>query len=609
MEELDKVNGAGLDDDIQFDDDDINGLFNDNAESDDSDDINDNEDDIEISEEDLFSDNIDSSTTNKSTNSEDDIDINEDDLFGTESDTYDEQNNDTKTENTSDDDKMDMERSFNDDLDFDNISSDQNDSIEEEQNTDNKILKEYADKSLSELDDLINSLQDNNIELDDSDNSGADEHGSIVSGLDDDDDKPDTMYKNITRENEFISSTSDIVVMNPSDSGDTFRFEYIDIEKIAVPPKRIRSNGSVEDLVKSIKSTGLLKPIDVIPTNAQGIYVLIDGYRRIMACARAGRRSIPCIINTKIDVPEIPIIEAMYNHQRKYTIKEQIEYIDYLEKQKGIMSASMIEYLLQMNSGDYTKLKDILNDNDDDIVSKLMDGQFTIDQAFKKLEQRRKKESVEERELKKAARVYDEDPESGVKEIADSGELSDSDELSEDEISKLAISAGELEEVDEEDLGEMVEDGKNVPGFKPHKQDPKYRERLDPDLRKSVLARDNNTCQICKTCSGQMYVGVLDVHHIQEVYLGGTDDIDNLITACTVCHKMIHQYGRGDLYIPKKEELNSAEEEAKIKRIVKLGNIIRKGMAAKGMKLDQLKKLDRAETIGRTKPGSEQEAG
>ena len=55
-----------------------------------------------------------------------------------------------------------------------------------------------------------------------------------------------------------------------------------------------------------------------------------------------------------------------------------INYIDYLEKEKGILSASMIEYLLQMNSGDYTKLKDILNDDDDDIVSKLMDGTYTI---------------------------------------------------------------------------------------------------------------------------------------------------------------------------------------------------------------------------------------
>lgn len=416
-------------------------------------------------------------------------------------------------------------------------------------------------------------------------------------------------YEIAQRDAGFISPEGQIVVMDPNDSNDDcFKLTYIDIANIAVT-QRIRKATSVEDLVKSIKSTGLLKPVFVAPTSADGVYVLLDGYRRLIACAKAGRRSIPCVINTKVSVPDIPVLEAMYNHQKSYSIKEMIDYIDYLEKEKGIMSASMIEYLLQMNSGDYTKLKDLLNDNDEDIISKMMEGQYTIDQAFKKLEQRRKKESAEEKDQRKAQKAYEDDPDSSMSAIADSGDsVDDGAQLTEDEIKGLAINASDINDIEEESLGELIKQGNEVSGFKPHKQDPKYRERLDPTLRKSVLARDKNTCQICNMISGMEFTEVLDVHHIIEVYLGGSDAIENLITACTVCHKLIHLHARGELNIRPESEMNEAEKN-RFKKIVYLGNIIRKGMEAKNMKVEQLKQMDNADSIGRTKPGTGQLAG
>ena len=416
-------------------------------------------------------------------------------------------------------------------------------------------------------------------------------------------------YEIAQRDAGFISPEGQIVVMDPNDSNDDcFKLTYIDIANIAVT-QRIRKATSVEDLVKSIKSTGLLKPVFVAPTSADGVYVLLDGYRRLIACAKAGRRSIPCVINTKVSVPDIPVLEAMYNHQKSYSIKEMIDYIDYLAKEKGIMSASMIEYLLQMNSGDYTKLKDLLNDNDEDIISKMMEGQYTIDQAFKKLEQRRKKESAEEKDQRKAQKAYEDDPESSMSAIADSGDsVDDGAQLTDDEIKGLAINASDINDIEEESLGELIKQGNEVSGFKPHKQDPKYRERLDPTLRKSVLARDKNTCQICNMISGMEFTEVLDVHHIIEVYLGGSDAIENLITACTVCHKLIHLHARGELNIRPESEMNEAEKN-RFKKIVYLGNIIRKGMEAKNMKVEQLKQIDNADSIGRTKPGTGQLAG
>lgn len=408
----------------------------------------------------------------------------------------------------------------------------------------------------------------------------------------------------IPEDSGFISDTGEIVVMDTDGSSENFQLKYVDITDIAVP-KRIRISTVVDELIKSIKSTGLLSPVIVAPTATEGSYVLLDGYRRMLACARSGIRNIPCIINNKVSTPEIPILEALYNHNKDYSIEEIKKYIDYLETQKGIMSGSMIEYLLQLNSGDYTKLKDLLEDGDEEILEKLYNGQFTIEMAFRKLEQRRKKESQDEKDIRRAEKVYENEKLSGADDIAGSGEeVDDEVSLTDEEIKSLVILPSEIDEgIEEASLEEMVQEGKEIKGYADNKQDPNNRTRLDPALRKSVLARDNNTCQICKDISGPEYVEVLDVHHIQEVYLGGTDNMENLVTACVVCHKLVHLYARGELHMRPIDQMEEAERN-KFKRVVRLGTVIRKGMELKGMKKEELKKMDKADTIGRRLKGS-----
>lgn len=427
---------------------------------------------------------------------------------------------------------------------------------------------------------------------------------------------PDTETEKpvIKVEDSFVDSTGDIVVAEASDNGEKFELRYVDIKSIVVPKTRIRRFGSSDSLAKSVAKTGLLRPLEVVETK-DGKYCLVNGYRRLWACYKNGIKVVPCVLNTKISSVDVDILEALYNHYTPYNNKELNDYISYLEKEKQIYDANIIEYLLQMPSGDYTKLKDVLADNDPDIVDKLMEDNLSISAAFKKLEARRKKESKEQQELKKVDRVFDSKEESVGKSLEDVGVMGDGESvLTEDEIKKLAIDPEEIGKIgeapangeeapDEPSLDDMVKEGSEQKGFEPHKQDYKHREILSPELRKAVLARDNNTCQICKAISGQEYTEVLDVHHIIEVYLGGSDSIDNLTTACTVCHKLIHLYARGDLHIRPESEMTD-EDKAKFKRIVKLGNIIREGMAKKGMKKNDLKKVDNAETIGRTKPGT-----
>ena len=409
---------------------------------------------------------------------------------------------------------------------------------------------------------------------------------------------------------DFMDVAGEVVVQTEDfdSTKEAFEFKYVPIENIMIP-QRIRKSGSIDSLVQSIKSTGLLYPIVLAPLMTAGQYVLIAGFRRLTACAKAGKSTIPCLINNNISTPEIPVVEAMYNHNKPYTMEEIIGYINYLEKEKGITSSNMIEYLLQLNSGDYTKLKDILNDNDPDIVDKLYNNQMTIGEAFRKLEQRRKKESAEEKEQRKAEKVYGESDDATI--VEGVGDVSVGEPLSEEQVSRLEEKISDytdVEDIPEEKLTEMIDEANRIPGFEANKQDWKNRERLAPELRKAILARDENTCQVCKEISGQEYTEVLDVHHIQEVYLGGDDSEGNLITCCIVCHKLIHMFARGTLYMRPYSEMSESEQN-KFKRIVKLGTKIRLDMKAKNMSREQLKKVDNADTIGRTKPGTGQVAG
>lgn len=415
--------------------------------------------------------------------------------------------------------------------------------------------------------------------------------------------------------NDFIDDSGNIVVMSTNDSSSTFSSEVINYKNIAVP-SRIRSGRNVEDLIKSIKSTGLLNPIVVAPLITDGKYVLIDGYRRLLACVSCGITDIPAVVNNKIKTTEVPVLEALYNRSKKYTMKDMVDYISYLEKEKGITNPVMIEYLLDLDSGEYSKLKDVLLDNDPEIVDKLLLGQMTIVQAFKALEKRRSKESKDEKDIKMASNVYSDTEKSGVNSIEDAGELGDEGSaLTNEQIERIGTDLSRIdEEIEDKSLDEMVAESNDTPGFEPHKQKVGEREFIDPVIKKTVFARDNFTCKCCLE-GGESYVDVMDFHHVLPVYLGGEDTPENGITLCVKCHRFVHLWSTGDLHLPKeKTEAELAElteedlfkykaEQAKFKKIVYIGDKIRKGMAQRGMNREQYKKEHSNNGIGRRKPG------
>ena len=67
--------------------------------------------------------------------------------------------------------------------------------------------------------------------------------------------------------------------------------------------------------------------------------------------------------------------------------------------------------------------------------------------------------------------------------------------------------------------------------YKPYKWQYQKSNRLDENLRKAAILRDNCACQECGKSNC-----MLEVHHIRARRYGGSDTIGNLITLCEKCH-------------------------------------------------------------------------
>lgn len=517
--------------------------------------------------------------------------------------------------------------------DDDNISLDDSILSDDAEPAEDDSSEQSEDDSEQSEDDnysMLNEEMDDESDTSDSESGHveADDDGTVIDGddllsEDTDDDENARIISQRNSSNNFLGDTPTQISVASSDTNqDTFRMVYADIGKIAVT-KRIRTSQNVDDLQKQISETGLLEPITVGLTRTEGVYVLLDGFRRLIACAKLGKTKIPCVINRNINTADIPIVTALYNKNKVYTIKEIIEYISYLEKDMGIMNPQLIEYMLPLNPGDYNKLKDVLADNDDDILDKLYSGIFTIDQAFKKVEKNRKSMTQDEKDMKKLQQATENGQD--MEKVKDQGEeLSQAEDegsnMTEEQLNQLGANAQSLDDnLDDQSVEEMDKAANEIDNsFKPHQQKVGEREYIDPNLKKQVMARDGYKCWCCKT-GGEAFVDVLDFHHIIPVFLGGKDTKENAVMLCLTCHRMVHLYQTRDLYLPdpkSEDEVNAMTdgeramyeaERNRYKRIIKLGTFIREGMHQKGMNLQQYKKEHPIGNIGRNKPGQGQE--
>ncbi|MBC7364817.1 MAG: ParB/RepB/Spo0J family partition protein, partial [Candidatus Aminicenantes bacterium] len=93
------------------------------------------------------------------------------------------------------------------------------------------------------------------------------------------------------------------------------RYEEIEIDKIRPNPNQPRTmfdEGAIDELAQSIKETGIIQPILVVPED--DYYKIIVGERRWRAAQKAGLRFVPAIVRniTTEKQLEISLIENIH---------------------------------------------------------------------------------------------------------------------------------------------------------------------------------------------------------------------------------------------------------------------------------------------------------
>lgn len=347
----------------------------------------------------------------------------------------------------------------------------------------------------------------------------------------------------------------------------TIKETKIKIEDIVTSNfKKVSREKTLIGLSGVVGEWGVVTPIHVLKLEEDNMFMLLDGLRRVFGAMRSGSTEITAQVWDFDDKQEgkekANLIGLMINRSQRYKNKELWEQMQVLEEVNG-SSPGLIEYLLQMQSGDAMKMKDIMLSDIEysEIRQDLMDDITTIDQAYKKLTAERRKEN-------KLAKEDSLVLEGGVG--SDPDEVSDEQHLSVDAVKDLL----ELTDVDVEDetLDSLNRSGEaRGQGDEPFVQDRANGDKIDPELRKAVLVRDGFTCQCCNE-GGEAFLSVLAVHHIVEVSQGGPDTLENLITVCVNCHILIHTYAWGKIYV----DLESLDEHGKkkFKTIFKYGNVI-----------------------------------
>lgn len=344
--------------------------------------------------------------------------------------------------------------------------------------------------------------------------------------------------------------------------------------------------------------SGVVTPIHVMTMeDSDDEYVLMDGTRRLFAAVKSGYKTVNAIIwdfENKAEGRKLAnILGLMLNRSQQFKNEEVWETMRILDSVNGC-TPGKIEYLLQLNSGDASKMRDVMlaegGPEVAELREKLLSDEMTIDAAYKKLTALRKKE---DRLARDEERELDMGPSAGNDGAGAAGTDAGSDEdaprprLNNDEVLEL-LEMGE-EDVGEQTLEDLKAQGDAMLGETPHVQEVGKRHPIDPAIRTATFVRDGFKCRCCGI-GGELYLSILVFHHLVPVFAGGPDTVDNGLTLCANCHLTLHNYVDGNLHgdLAKYTE----EEQEALKNIFKFGNVAKKAAQKMGLKREQVHELD-----------------
>jgi 5-methylcytosine-specific restriction protein A len=353
------------------------------------------------------------------------------------------------------------------------------------------------------------------------------------------------------------------------------------------PVKKGRAE-TMTGLTSIIKDLGVLDPIDVMTVEDPDDdykYVLITGLRRVFGALKNGIEEIDAIVwdfKDKDRGNDLALyLGLLLNKRQKRNYGEIWHLYQVLELQSSITPGTL-EYLLELESGDAMKLKDVMLCEYDEVKEALLSGEKNLDGAYKLLSKLRKEE--DKLAMEDATGVSDSIE--GAEDISsdnrgDGGELSDQDVM---ELLEMVDSIDD-DNVSEEDFGAM-----NQSAFADEHQKVGDRHPVDPAIRQGTFQRDNFRCRCCGT-GGAAFLATLVYHHAIPVHAGGADTIENGLTLCDSCHQTLHcaEKAGGKIAMTKEQfdEYDDAEK-TRIKKIIKYAKIAVEAAKRKGVSRDKI---------------------
>lgn len=599
--------------DFGYDDDDTEDSYDfglsDSEESEDLEDFEDSEDSEDSDDEDSYDfDSEDSVESEDDSSYESESDDDSDDDFCSE---------DSEDSEESDDDEYDWEEqsedseeqmSFEDDSEEDSEEDSDDDDDEydwEEQSEDSEELdKDFEEQfeDIEEHEDFNEGVSDTSSEIDEDSEEDTTE----------DFDVDESEYEKA--ENESRINADDYVDYGETKDGieeralnllsltsDKFSLstEVIKIGEIGLsePTKRGRQKTMI-GLTQSVKDMGILTPIHVMKVAEEDAtedykYVLIDGLRRMFGAIKNGMTEICATVwdfEDKEKGMELLLpLSLMLNRQQKRQWSEVWDLYRILELQSAITPGTL-EFLLQLEAGDAMRLKDVMLCDYSEVKEALLSGEKNLDACYKMLQKMRKDED----QLGKDDATGFGDTVDGAEEVA--GDVTEgSEQLTDQDVLELLEMADNLDddsEVSSDDFSDMsTPDSDFVDQQKVGERHP-----LDPALRQAVLARDDFTCRCCGMKMIGVRLGLIAVHHILPVHVGGKDSMNNLTTLCLSCHNTLHCLERnGGTIMMSEQNYNELfpSEKSSLKRALKLARIAIEADKRRGMSKEQIANVTR----------------
>lgn len=595
--------------DFGYDDDDTEDSYDfglsDSEESEDLEDFEDSEDSEDSDDEDSYD-----------FDSEDSVESEDDSSYESESDD-DFCSEDSEDSEESDDDEYDCEEqsedseeqmSFEDDSEEDS-EEDSDDDVDEydweEQSEDSEELdKDFEEQfeDIEEHEDFNEGVSDTSSEIDEDSEEDTTEDFDVdeseyekaenESRINADDyvDYGETKDGTEERALNLLSLTSDKFSL----STDVIKIGEIGLSE---PTKRGRQKTMI-GLTQSVKDMGILTPIHVMKVAEEDAtedykYVLIDGLRRMFGAIKNGMTEICATVwdfEDKEKGMELLLpLSLMLNRQQKRQWSEVWDLYRILELQSAITPGTL-EFLLQLEAGDAMRLKDVMLCDYSEVKEALLSGEKNLDACYKMLQKMRKDED----QLGKDDATGFGDTVDGAEEVA--GDVTEgSEQLTDQDVLELLEMADNLDddsEVSSDDFSDMsTPDSDFVDQQKVGERHP-----LDPALRQAVLARDDFTCRCCGMKMIGVRLGLIAVHHILPVHVGGKDSMNNLTTLCLSCHNTLHCLERnGGTIMMSEQNYNELfpSEKSSLKRALKLARIAIEADKRRGMSKEQIANVTR----------------